>query len=66
MAAQARFDIGEPLIELLRPAAIHRRKRADHAIAASAYHKLDAGDEKHRRRDQRKAEAIAKARERVV
>ena len=37
--------------------AIHRRKRADHAVAAGGDDELDAGDEKHRRRDQRQAAA---------
>ena len=44
-------------------AAIHRRKRADHAVAAGGDHELDAGDQKHRRRDQRQAETVAKARQ---
>jgi hypothetical protein len=65
MPAQSTFDIAEPRIELFSLAAVHRRKRADHAIAASGDHKLNAGDQKHRCRDQRQAETIAKARERI-
>ena len=63
MAAQLPFDVAEPIIELFGAAAIHGRKRADHAIAAGGYHQIDAGDQKHRRRDQRQIEAIAKSRE---
>jgi hypothetical protein len=59
------FDLAEPFVELFGAAAIHRRERADHAVAAGGYHELDAGDQKHRRRDQRQAEAVAKAREEI-
>ena len=62
MTAQPVFDLAEPFVELFGAAAIHRRERADHAVAAGGDHEFDAGDEKHRRRDQRQAEAIAKAR----
>ena len=63
MPLQPAFDLAQPFVELFGAAAIHRRERADHAVAAGGDHKLDAGDEKHRRRDQRQAEAVAKARE---
>ena len=59
------FDLRQPFVELFGTAAIHRRERADHAVAAGGDHKVDAGDEKHRCRDQRQAEAVAKARERI-
>ena len=63
MSAQPVFDVAEPGIELFGAAAIHRRKRADHAVAAGRHHEIDAGDQEHRRCDQRQAEAVAKARE---
>src|SRR5262249_11954611 len=44
-------------------AAIHRRKRADHAVAAGGHHQFHSGDEEHGGGDQWKREAIAKARE---
>ncbi len=62
---QPGFDVAEPAVELFGAAAIHRRERADHAVAASGHHKIDAGDEEHRRRDQRQAQAVAKACQRV-
>jgi len=65
MTAQPLLDVAEPAVELLGAAAVHRRKRADHAVAAGRRHQFDAGDEKHRRRDQRQAEAPVKARERI-
>ncbi len=65
MRLQPDVDIRQPLVELFGTAAVHRRERADHAVAACGYHKVDAGDEKHRCRDQRQAEAVAKARERI-
>ena len=65
MPSQSLLDPDEPVIELVRTAAIHRRERADHPVAACGYHKFDAGDEKHRRRDQRQAQAVAKARKRI-
>src|SRR5882757_2414812 len=65
MKAQPLLDLAEPAIELFRTAAIHRRKRADHAVAAGSYHQFDAGDQKHRRRDQRQAQTTAKARKSV-
>ena len=65
MTAQPLLDLAEPAVELLRAAAIHRRKGTDHAVAAGGYHQFDAGDEKHRRRDQRQAQTIVKARKRI-
>jgi hypothetical protein len=63
MTAQPVFDLAKPAIELFRAAAIHGRECADHAVAAGGYYKVNAGDEEHRRRDQRQAEAVAKSRE---
>ena len=60
-APAAALDLAEPGVELSGTAAIDRGKRADHAGAASRDDELDAGDEKHRRRNQRQAEAVAKA-----
>src|ERR1700733_533518 len=65
MAPQLVFDVAKPGIELFGAAAIHRRERADHPVAASRHHQIDAGDEKHRRRDQRQAQAVAKACEEI-
>ena len=65
MTAQPVFDLAEPLVELFGAAAIHRRERSDHAIAAGGDHEFDAGDQKHRRRDQWQAEATLEARERL-
>ena len=65
MLLQSALDLGQPFIQLLGAAAIHRRKRADHAVAACGDYKLDAGDEKHRCCYQRQAEAVAKTREGV-
>src|SRR5258705_10690372 len=63
MTAQPVFDLAKPAIELFRAAAIHGRECADHAVAAGGHYKVNAGDEEHRRRDQRQAEAVAKSRE---
>jgi hypothetical protein len=65
MRFQPDIDIRQPLVQLFGAAAVHRRERADHAVAAGRYHKVCTGDEKHRCRDQRQAEAVAKARERI-
>ena len=65
MPAQTLLDLAEPRVELFGAAAIHRRERTDHAVAACGHHEIDAGDEEHRRRDQRQAEALAKACQRV-
>src|SRR5438105_2402037 len=65
MRLQPDIDIRQPLLELFGTAAVHRWERTDHAIAACSYHKLDARDEKHRRRDQRQAEAVVKARQSI-
>src|SRR3954469_479892 len=65
MPAKLAFDITNPDIELLGAAAIHRRKRSDHAVAAGCDHKPDAPHQEHRRGDQRQAEAIAKAAKQV-
>ena len=42
MLLQSALDLAEPFIELFGAAAIHRRKRADHAVAACSYHEFDA------------------------
>ena len=60
---QPDIDIRQPLVQLFGAAAIHRGKRTNHAVAAGGYHKVCARDEKHRCRDQRQAETVAKARE---
>jgi hypothetical protein len=63
MLLQPCLDPGKPNVELLRAAAIHGGKASDHAVAARRNHKLDAGDQKHRRGDERQAQAIAKTAE---
>jgi hypothetical protein len=59
------FDIAEPAVELFGAAAIHRRERTDHAVAAGGDDEIDAGDKEHWSSDQRQAEAILKACEEV-
>ena len=52
--------------EFLDECLTHRhRERTDHAVAAGGDHEVDTRDEKHRRRDQRQAETVAKAREQI-
>src|SRR5215208_2676955 len=65
MHLQPDIDIRQPFVELFGTAAIHGRKRTDHTVAACGDHKVWAGNEKHRRCDQRQAEAVAKARQRI-
>jgi hypothetical protein len=65
MRAQLAVDLAEPCIELFGAAAIHGRERPDHAVAASRHDEIDTRDKEHRRRNQRQAEAVAKAREQV-
>src|SRR5882757_10421401 len=65
MPEQALLDLAEPVVELFGAAAIHGRERTDHPVAAGGDHKLDTGDQKHWRCDQRQAEAVAKARQEI-
>src|SRR6476646_8481800 len=65
MLLQSALDPGQPFVELFRATAVHRWKRTDHPVAASGYHEFDTRHEKHRRRNQRQAEAIAKARKKI-
>src|SRR5215207_4464317 len=65
MGLQPDIDIRQPFVELFGAAAVHRWERADHAVAACGDHKVCSGNEKHRRCDQRQAEAVAKARQRI-
>jgi hypothetical protein len=44
---------GKPGIELFGASAINGRECADYPVAAGSHHKIDAGNKKHRRRDQR-------------
>src|SRR5688572_3368472 len=63
MRLQPDVDIRQPFVQLFGAAAIHRGKRTDHAVAAGGHYQFNTGYEKHRCRDQRQAEAVAKARQ---
>ena len=65
MPMQARGDLDKPAVELFRATAIHRRKRADHAVAAGSGYEFHAGNQEHGSCDQRQPKAILKPRERV-
>jgi hypothetical protein len=41
MRLQPDIDIRQPLLKLFGTAAVHRRERADYAIAARGYHQFD-------------------------
>ena len=49
------LDLAQPAVELVGAAAIRGRKRADYAAFAGCADQLDAGDEEHRRGNQRQA-----------
>ncbi|MGY4414255.1 hypothetical protein ACVWW4_005991 [Bradyrhizobium sp. LB7.1] len=59
--AQPRLDFGEPRLKLFRATTVHSGEAADHSVTAGRDHELDARHQKHRRRDQRQIETIAKA-----
>ncbi len=63
MITQAPANGREPVCKLFGRPAISRRKGPDHAVATSGDHKINAGNEEHRRRNQRQAHPVANANE---
>src|SRR6185312_9510126 len=61
--AQTALDLVKPGVELFGAPAVNGRKRADHAAPAGGDDELDAGNQKHRRRNQRQTETVAKSRQ---